>query len=536
VSVQRKRRTLVVAGVTSLALVAAACGGDDSGDSASATTAAGAQTTTSAGTATSAATATTTAGPEPQSIADWEALWAKEREAVVKRIKDNKWGLSADGKTLTGPEGWTVDLNKCAAGWTNTEGMTDTTIKIGASISQSGTYADYGNLGRAIEFLFGYYNDQGFFKDASKNVTRKVAYTMKDDGYDAARAIPNVDELLDSEKVFAIWTLGTPATLKTYDKINQRCVPQPMAMTAHSAWGDPVNHPWTIGAPNPTYSTESVLWGSFIEQHLSEFPTDRKIKVASLVQNNDFGKLYDSAFKQFLAQSERLKDRVDYVSETIEASAPTVTDPMTTLAAEKPDVWITMLAGTQCTQIVTEAAQNGMKASAKYLFMPQTCPGATFIGKDKLGGDGSAGDGWWLMSNGVKDTKDPVFANDPYIKWLKEEMGKKGINPDTSVNYAGGINYAFPVVQALAIAGQLDGGLNRTNFMLAMRSLDLTPSMLVKGIRIHLNGLKDASPVEAGQFMKWNAAKQTYEFQGSLINLDGKAKLCAWDQSTSTCK
>ena len=51
---------------------------------------------------------------------------------------------------------------------------------------------------------------------------------MKDDGYDAARAIPNVDEFLDSDKVFAIWTLGTPATLKTYDKINQRCVPQPI--------------------------------------------------------------------------------------------------------------------------------------------------------------------------------------------------------------------------------------------------------------------------------------------------------------------
>ena len=29
----------------------------------------------------------------------------KEREVIVKRIKDNKWGKSADGKTITGPEG-----------------------------------------------------------------------------------------------------------------------------------------------------------------------------------------------------------------------------------------------------------------------------------------------------------------------------------------------------------------------------------------------------------------------------------------------
>jgi len=520
----------------SLALVAAACGGDDSGEASSTTTGAG--TATSAATSTSAggATTTTAAMAQPTSLAEWEALWTQQRDAVIKRIKDNGWGKSADGKTLTGPEGWTVDLTKCPAGWSDTEGVSDTNIKIGASIAMSGTYADYANLGRAIDFLFGYYNDQGLFKDTTKNVTRKVAYTMKDDGYDAARAIPNVDELLDSDKVFAIWTLGTPPTLKTYDKINQRCVPQPMAMTAHAAWGDPVNHPWTTGAPQPTYSTEAILWGSFIEQHLSEFPADKKVKVASLVQNNDFGKLYDSSFKQFVDESPELKDRIDYVNETIEASAPTVTDPMTTLAAEKPDVWITMLAGTQCTQIVTEAAQNGLKSEATYLFMPQTCAGATFIGKDKLGGDGSAGDGWWLLSPGLKDMKDPAFQSDPYIQWLEGAMKAKGLDPLSSSNLSGGINYGFPVVQALAIAGELPGGVTRTNLQLALRSLDMTSPMLLPGLQLHMDGLKDAYMVEGGQFMKWNAAKQTYEPQGNVINLDGKAKLCAWDQSTSTCK
>src|SRR3954452_3504011 len=229
--VQRKRWFAAGAGMLSLALVAAACGGEDSGEASSTPTGAG--TATSAATSTSAggATTTTAAMSQPTSLAEWEALWTQQRDAVIKRIKDNGWGKSADGKTLTGPEGWTVDLTKCPAGWSDTEGVSDTNIKIGASIAMSGTYADYANLGRAIDFLFGYYNDQGLFKDTTKNVTRKVTYTMKDDGYDAARAIPNVDELLDSDKVFAIWTLGTPPTLKTYDKINQRCVPQPMAMT-----------------------------------------------------------------------------------------------------------------------------------------------------------------------------------------------------------------------------------------------------------------------------------------------------------------
>ena len=42
-------------------------------------------------------------------------------------------------------------------------------------------------------------------------------------------------------------TLGSPNTLKTYDKLNQRCIPHMFNSTGHPAWGDPVNHPWTTG-------------------------------------------------------------------------------------------------------------------------------------------------------------------------------------------------------------------------------------------------------------------------------------------------
>ena len=51
-----------------------------------------------------------------------------------------------------------------------------------------------------------------------------------------------------------------------------------------------------------------------------------------------------------------------------------------------------------------------------------------------------------------------------------------------------------------------------------------------------MNGLKDAYIVEGGIFQKWDAAKQTYVNQGNVINLDGKASLCAWDAAVSACK
>jgi branched-chain amino acid transport system substrate-binding protein len=466
---------------------------------------------------------------------DWEALWSKQRDAIVKRIKDNKWGKSPDGKLVTGPEGFKIDLSKCPAGWSDTEGLTDTTIKIGQAIAQSGTFAEYNNYSKGIKALYDYYANKGAFKD-SAGKTRKVDYIVKDDGYDSARTIPIVDELLDSEKVFAVWTLGSPSTLKTYDKINQRCVPHPLAMTAHAAWGDPVNHPWTTGAPAPSYSTEAVLWGAFLEQHLSEFPADRKVKVASLIMNNDFGKLYDQSFKAYVAQSDKLKGRIDYISETIEAQAPTVTDPMTTLASKNPDVFIAMVAATPCTQAVTEAAQNGMHEKVKYLFQPETCSGTTFVKKEKVGGDGSAANNWWIVNPGGVDISDPVQQGDAWVKFSRDLLKSNGLEPDSSSLLGAGLAYGWPLDQALIVAGQLDGGLTRSNLALVLRAMDMTDPMALPGVRFHTNGNKDAYFIEAGVFQEWDTSKQSWVSKSNVIDLDGKSSNCAWDQSAGICR
>jgi hypothetical protein len=335
--------------------------------------------------------------------------------------------------------------------------------------------------------------------------------------------------------VFAAWTAGSPSTLKTHDKINQRCVPNPLAITAHPAWGDPVKHPWTTGAPAMTYSTEAVLWGSFIEKRVDEFPADKKIVVAALVINNDFGRVYDSSFRAFVAASAKLKDRVDYQTETIEPSAPTVTDPMTTLASKEPDVFIAMTAGTSCTQAITEAAQNGMHDSAKYLFQPQTCAGTTFVKKEKVGGDGMAAEGWWIANPGAKDLTDAAFKDEAYIKWARELLQSKGTNPDTSSLFSAGIILGWTFSQALMVAGQLPGGLTRTNFVLAQEAMDMTNPMYVEGVKFHMNGNKDAYFVEAGGYQQWNAAGQTWEFKSPVVDLDGVSKPCPWQASASTC-
>jgi branched-chain amino acid transport system substrate-binding protein len=519
--------------VVGVGLIAAACGGDDD-TSSSAPTAAdvtAADTATTATTTGSESTTPATTGPQPTSMQEWEALWAKEREAIVSRAKEEGLGKSADGKTLNGPGGLTVDLGACPTGWSDTEGLTDTEIKFGETGAASGTLADSYSYYKAINALFDHYNEQGAFKD-STGKTRTINYIFKDDSYDPAKTIPLVDELIDSEKVFAIETLGTPNTMKVYDKLNERCIPHPWAITAHPAWNDPVNHPWTTGLAL-TYSTEAILWGSFIEDHAEEFGDD--ITVAALVMNNDFGKVYDATFKAYIEQSE-FKDQIDYVTETIEPAAATVTNEMTTLASKDPDVFIMMLAGTACAQSVVEASQNGMKESAKYLFVGQPCGNNATMGRDKVGGDGSAADGWYLVGGGARDMTDPSQAELPFVKFMAELLESKGIDPKSSGNLNSGTFFAWPLVQAFIIGGQLEGGLTRTNFMMAQRMMVMTDPFVFEGVKFTTNGVEDAFPIEGGVYQQYSAEKQAFERRSDIIDLDGKSTPCAWDQSDSTCK
>jgi branched-chain amino acid transport system substrate-binding protein len=531
------KRRFAVSTAVGLAMIATmvACGGDDSEDSASsettATTAAaqgGSSTTSGSGT-----TAKTTT-KEPASMAEWEKLWSDERAAMVKRIKDNKWGKSADGRTLTGPEGFTVDLSKCAPGWSDTEGLTDTQIKIGGATALSGTAADAGNWLRGADAWFKEQSAKGAFKD-STGKSRTIAFSYKDDGYDAARTIPIVDELLDSEKVFALWTTGTPSGLKIYDKINARCVPQPTLISGSPAWGDPVNHPWTTGSLL-SYGTEAVIWGAYIDQNFDTLAAgDGRVSVAGFVANSEFGATYDSAFRAVIAQSPH-KDKIDFSTEKVEVSAPTVVDPMTTIAAKKPDVFITMSGGAQCTQIITEAANNGLKDTAKALFTSSVCKASTNVSKAKVGGDGSASNGWLIVGGGFKDFNAAAYDNDPFAIYGRKLLADNGLDYKSSANLGQGLWYGWLWTQSLIVAGQLDGGLTRSNFILAQRVLDGVSPMHLPGIKMNMNGNADAYFLEGSDLSAWDTASQQWVLKGDVIELSGKTKNCFWDVTAQACR
>jgi hypothetical protein len=78
------------------------------------------------------------------------------------------------------------------------------------------------------------------------------------------------------------------------------------------------------------------------------------------------------------------------------------------------------------------------------------------------------------------------------------------------------------------IAAELDGGLTRTNYMIALRSLRMEHPALLEGIGFGMNGSEDAYLVEGSDLSRFDYDNQSWVIEGGVIDLDGKSANCAW--------
>ena len=212
---------------------------------------------------------------------------------------------------------------------------------------------------------------------------------------------------------------------------------------------------------------------------------------------------------------------------------------MTTLAAKNPTCSSPWWRATSCTQAVTEAAQNGMHEQVKYLFQPGTCAGTAFVKKEKVGGDGSAANGWWIVNPASKDLTDKALQqDDPYVKWARELLQAAGHRPRHAPSLFSAGFILRLVVRAVRcmIAGQLPGGLTRTNLIVAQRAVDMTNPVYSPGVKFHMDGNKDAFFVEARRLPAVGLGRADVDPQGPVIDLDGKSSNCAWNAAAAVCQ
>ena len=441
-------------------------------------------------------------------------------------LESGEYGVD-DDNTLHGPAGLEIDLNGCPSDWSNAAGITESQIRIGHTTAQSGNQGAYGDIAIGWNNYLEWVNrNDPIIVDGAP---RDLVLVLKDDGYETSQTIEFVHELIETEDIFAIVTLGSPNTLATYDRINDECIPQPFAISGHPAWGDPENRPWTTGL-QLSYSTESILWGAWIKLYLADL---LPLKLAGVVIDNDFGRAYESSFAKWAASNPDVI--ADYLLVRHSPATMSLSDEMSRIEAFDPDVFVAMTAGNVCLLAIQEAGQSGLiddiNAKGGALFTAAVCRDVAKY----MAPAGNAADGWWIIGSGVKDTSDSNYADENFIIWLLSNLVEDDLDPDRH-HYSTGYLYGYPFVESVRIAAKLPGGLTRTNYILALRSLSIYHPMLLDGISAEFHGAEDAFYIEGAEFRQYDAESQTWNSVGDIVDVNGRTPNCEWIQYEGGCR
>ena len=450
---------------------------------------------------------------DEETIADLEQEWAAQRQRVVDSLRIDQYGVGADN-ILRGPGRFELDLDDCPKDWDDRAGIDDETIRIGLVTAQSGELSAYNQLAQGMQTYFDWVNAHGGIDG------RSIEVSVRDDGYDPEAAEVAVEDLLDNADPFYVSSVGSPGALAVYDTLNEECVPQPFVVSAHPAWGDPGNHPFTTGF-QLSYTTEAIIWGAWIKQNLG---ANVPVTVGALVTDNDFGRIYSDSFGAWADANPDVVSTVTFVRH--DPMALTVLEEMDEIVELRPDVFLSMTTGQPCLSAVRQAASSGLRDSALASFTPSVCKQpSTFM--EPLGLDG---DGFYVVGNGVKSATDPLFAEEAFIRFTNRELATAGLDPQSTLTSVGFSQYGWAHVEALRLASALPGGLSRSNLILALRNLDLQHPMLFKGVRFSTSGTRDAYPIEGAEVSRYDAEVGSWFQQGAAFDLNGSSPTCSWAQ------
>jgi branched-chain amino acid transport system substrate-binding protein len=345
------------------------------------------------------------------------------------------------------------------------DGLTDTEIVLGGTHPYSGPASAYGAVGKGIAAYFGYVNDHGGVYG------RKITYKDLDDSYSPPQAVQLVRQLVEQDKVFAMFnTLGTAVNIAIRPYLNQQGVPQLIVASGASTFAhDYKQYPMTtIG--NPDYQSEAIIYAQYV---LKEKPN---AKVAILYQNDDFGMDYVTGFKTGLGtHTDMITKMASY-----EVTDPDVSSQISNLKGSGADTILIAATPKFATQALVAIAQQSWKAT---VILTNVSASQSVMRAAAKAGSPAAVEGVVSTLYG-KDPADPKYANDPGMKLYKDAMAKYNPGADTSNGiYSAGFAYAYTMVEALKTAGKQ---LTRAKLMDVFSHLNVTDNpLLLPGIVVH---------------------------------------------------
>jgi branched-chain amino acid transport system substrate-binding protein len=381
-----------------------------------------------------------------------------------------------------------------SAGGSTEPGITSSSIALGVTIAKSGPAAAYGTIADASKAYFTYINGQGGING------RKIDYKIVDDGYNPAQTVPLTHQLVEADKVFAMFGgLGTQPQTSVRDYLNTKKVPQLFVATGATTFmADFSSHSYTIGW-QPPYQGEARIYAKDI---LANHPN---AKIGVLYQNDDYGKDYLKGLTDGLgAKASMIIDKESY---DVTAAIPTLAAQLTTLKTKGADTLF--IFATPSFTIGALAIVTGIKwAPLTYLNSVSNPAAYMKIAASK----GAAIDGVISVAY-IKDPTDPQWANDDGMKLYKTVIAScSTCKPDDGFNIYG-VAVAYTVVDVLRQAGS---NLTRSNVIsIAGSNLNETNPFLLPGVNVTTTS-SDHFPITQEQVIKWSA--NAWHLQGSLID------------------
>jgi branched-chain amino acid transport system substrate-binding protein len=411
----------------------------------------------------------------------------------------------ASGGTGTGDGGdkgsSTIDTGDCPDN--ATDGIDGDTIKLASSFPQSGLTAAFAQISKGYKAFFDDVNDKGGVEVAGKKY--KIEVSDKDDEYQAAKTVQNINELAgtDGSKAFAVFNVvGTANNVAIRESLGSNCVPNVFAATGSPVWGNP-DFPWTIGSTLAPYTVEAKAFADHLK---AENP---KAKVAMLVQNDDFGKAYEDGFKAAIKGTDITVTEV----KSYEAGTSEVASQVTSLAASGADTFFN-----GATLLACPAALEAAKSEAwdAVTFVSGTC-----ISKTLMGIAGKNADKAFAVTN-IKDPLNPAFADDEAMKTylsVLDEFGADDVDPENGI-------VAYGYTQAAVFVEVLKGldELTRPALMDAMHAIDDISGvgLLIDGVSVKTSA-DDPYLAENVQLIQYDAAEAHFNNVGDeVLDFEGK--------------
>jgi branched-chain amino acid transport system substrate-binding protein len=380
-------------------------------------------------------------------------------------------------------------------------GVTAKTIVIGGTFPFSGPAALYSSIPLAERAYF-------LYADAHGGVNgRKIQFRYYDDGYDPSKTVPLTQQLVEQDKVFAVYgSLGTAPILATRAYLNQRKVPQVLVATGDSYWGTQYKqYPWTIGW-QPDYPGEAKIYAQFIKTRVAQ------AKVGILYQNDPYGLNYLNAFKTALGSSGQSKI---VSTQSYDVTATTVLQQVVALKSAGANTLVLFSTPTATIQALVVATKIGWHPTE---FINNVSLNELFEGiatKSGANVDGAISSGYSL------DANNPTLTNEPGVALAKQILGAydpKGSVYDVNALY--GLASAWTMVEALKNAGSPP---TRAGLMKALLSLNTNKNpFLIPGFR-EKTSATDHFPIEQLRLARYHstggAANQGYwEVFGKIFN------------------